>query len=463
MLGPAENSHAHALLARALQRAGADPAEVAAHLAASGDREAAALAYAAAAQSRLEQRGDADAMRLADAGLSLKPAGRARAQLLEARAEVHRRYGRTADARAGLAAALDSLDDPAGRSRILAELGVLEARSASLERGRQLIELSIAEAGDQPAALGRALAAAAIFDLPAGNLRRARHRFRRAGRLLEEAGDRQAAARQLYWRAMTGYIDGRLREAVTQLDHLARLPAAPAELLRFWSPQATRGHALAFLGDVQAGLAEIGQALQDARASGYLVLESECLWRRGEALAFGGQPAQAIEAAQQAVVIAARIGHASCLASSLRGLGIAWEVAGQLDRAEAAFRRSLQAADGNAFFSAWASARLGACLIRQGRLTEAAGYVDAAMTGGTPLTRHEARWAHAELLAATGDARARQAAASALRAAEAGGYLILVPRLRELADVPAGSGDPQPAMNVQARPAMLDCVPSAGT
>lgn len=61
-------------------------------------------------------------------------------------------------------------------------------------------------------------------------------------------GDRQAAARQLYWRAMTGYIDERLREAVTQLGHLARLPAAPAELFRFCSPQATRGHALAFPG-----------------------------------------------------------------------------------------------------------------------------------------------------------------------------------------------------------------------
>ncbi|MGH3222386.1 MAG: BTAD domain-containing putative transcriptional regulator [Streptosporangiaceae bacterium] len=460
-LGPAEKAYAHGLLARALQRAGADPAEVAAHLAGSGDRDAAALAYAAAARSQLARRSDADAVRLAEAGLSLKPAGRARARLLEARAEAHRRRGRTADARVGLAAALDSLDDPAGRSRILAELGVLEARSASLERGQQLIELAIAEAGDQPAALGRALAAAAIIDLPAGNLRRARHRFRRAGRLLEEAGDRQAAARQLYWRAMTGYMNGQLREAVTQLGHLARLPAAPAELLRFWSPQATLGHALAFLGEIQAGLAEIGLALQDARASGYLALESECLWRRGEALAFGGQSAQAVEAAQQAVVIAARIGHVSCLASSLRGLGIAWEAAGRLDRAEAAFRRSLQAGEDSTFFSAWASARLGACLTRQGRLTEAAGHVHAAMTGGTPLTRHEARWAHAELLAAAGDTRARQAAAGALLAAEAGGYLILVPRLRELAD-----GDPgtrkETARNTQAPPATLECAPLAG-
>ncbi|MGH3410610.1 MAG: FGGY-family carbohydrate kinase, partial [Streptosporangiaceae bacterium] len=52
-LGPAEKAYAHGLLARALQRAGADPAEVAAHLAGSGDRDAAALAYAAAARSQL--------------------------------------------------------------------------------------------------------------------------------------------------------------------------------------------------------------------------------------------------------------------------------------------------------------------------------------------------------------------------------------------------------------------------
>lgn len=67
---------------------------------------------------------------------------------------------------------------------------------------------------------------------------------------------------------------------------------------------------------------------------------------------------------------------------------------------------------------------------------------------------------------ATGDARACQAAASALRAAEAGGCLILVPRLRELAGVPAGGGDrrarEESPRNVRARSAMLDCAPLAG-
>lgn len=434
-LSRAEKARAHGLLAHALQRTGADAAEVATHLLGSGDRDAAAAAYAAAASWRLERLRDADAIRLAEAGLSLRPAGTARAALLEARAEACRRRGRIADSRADLSAALESLDHPADRSRVLAELGVLEAWTASLDRGRQLIDLAVAEAGDQPRPLGQALAAAAIIDLAAGDLGRARHRFRRSVRLLDHAGDRQAAARQLYWRAMVGYMSGELRKAVIQLGDLVRLPAVPAELLRFSSPEATLGHTLAFLGEAHAGLAAIDQALERARSAGYPALESECLWRRSEALAFGGQVAQAIESAQQAVIVAARIRHASCLASSLRGVGIAWEAAGRLDRSEAAFRRSLQAAARNPFLAGWASARLGACLARQGRPEDAAGHVRAAMTLGTPLTRYEARWAHAELLAARGDVPAcRVAAAAALRAAEHGGYLILAPRLRELAE-----------------------------
>ena len=56
------------------------------------------------------------------------------------------------------------------------------------------------------------------------------------------------------------------------------------------------------------------------------------------------------------------------------------------------------------------------------------------MRQGTPLTGYEACWAHAELLAARGEDEAcRAAAADALRAVQEGGYLILVPRLRELA------------------------------
>jgi hypothetical protein len=85
-------------------------------------------------------------------------------------------------------------------------------------------------------------------------------------------------------------------------------------------------------------------------------------------------------------------------------------------------------------FRAWAAARLAAFLARQGQPDEAARHVQAALTDGTPLTRHEARWAHAELLASQGDTTAcRATAAAALDQAQDSGYLALVPRLRELA------------------------------
>ena len=113
-----------------------------------------------------------------------------------------------------------------------------------------------------------------------------------------------------------------------------------------------------------------------------------------------GYRASSAESAEQALAIATGIRHAACTAAALRGLGIAWETAGKPARAEEAFQDSLTAAEGNPFFAAWASARLGACLARQGRPLEAAPHVRAALSAGPPLTRYEARWAHAELLAA---------------------------------------------------------------
>ncbi|MGH3258926.1 MAG: hypothetical protein ACRDOU_26600, partial [Streptosporangiaceae bacterium] len=200
-----------------------------------------------------------------------------------------------------------------------------------------------------------------------GNLARAGRRFRRARKLLEQAGETRGAARVLYWQAMSSYMAGRLREAAAGLADLADLPAMPAEVLRWWSPRATRGHVLTFLGEPEAGLAEIEQALAWAEAARYPAVRSECLWRHSEAHAFAGRAGEAAEAAEQAAAIATGIRHAACTAAALRGLGIAWDTAGKPDRAEEAFRDSLTAAAGNPFFAAWASARLGACLARQGR------------------------------------------------------------------------------------------------
>jgi len=431
---PAEAARCHALLAQALRQYGADPAEAASHLAASGDSDGAAVAYAAAARRQLQRICDREAIRLAGTGLSLDPGGRTRAALLEARGEARRRAGQLLAARADFTAALDSLDDPAARSRVLAQLAILDARTASSARGRDVAELAIAEAGDQPAALGQALAAAAIIDLTGGNLSRGRHRVRRAARLLDRAGDSRGSARLLYWRAMVCFVEGRLPDAVAQLDRLAHLPVAPGEMLRLWSPRATRGHALALLGQASDGLTEIEDTLAWARAVRHPAVEAECLWHRAEALAILGRVADGIGSAEEAACISDRIGHTEWTAAAHRGLGIACEAAGLPGRAEAAYRRSLEAAEGIPLFRAWAAARLGAFLARQGRPGEAAPRVRAALASGTPLTRHEARWAHAELLASQGDDEAcRAAAATALDQAQDSGYLLLVPRLRELA------------------------------
>jgi tetratricopeptide (TPR) repeat protein len=431
---PAEAARWHAFLARALRRYGADPAQIASHLAAGGDTEGAVMAYAAAARRQLDRICDREAMRLAETGLMLEPAGRTRAALLEVRGEARRRAGKLTAARADFTAALDSFDDPAARSRVLAQLAILDARTADAARGGELAALAIAEAGDQPAALGQALAAGAIIDLTEGNLSRARHRAGRAARLLEAAGDSRGSAWLLYWQAMACFTGGKLPDAAAQLDRLAHLEVTSGEVLRLWSPRATRGHALVFLGETADGLTEIEEAHAWARAARHPAIEAECLWHRAEALAAVGQAGEAIEAAEESGGIAARIGHAEWTAAAHRGLGIACEAAGLPGRAESAYRRSLEAAEGIGLFRAWAAARLGALLARQGRPEEAAPHVRAALEGGTPLTRHEARWAHAEFLASQGDDEAcRKAAAAALDRAGDDGYLILVPRLLELA------------------------------
>ncbi len=433
-LSRAQTARYHALVAEALRQFDADPAETASHLAASGDNDEAAGAYAAAARRQLDLVCDREAMRLAAAGLSLGPGGRTRAELLVARGEARRRAGQLTAARADLTAALDSLDDAAFRSRVLAQLAILDARTTDAARGSELVELAIAEASGQPAALGQALAAAAVIDLTGGNLARARYQVRRAARLLDQAGDSRGSARLLYWRAMACFIEGRLHDAASQLDRLAHLAVTPAEVLRLWSPRATRGHALTFLGQAAEGLAEIEETLAWARAARHPAVEAECQWHRAEALAALGRATAALEAAEQAATIAARMQHAEWTAAAHRGLGIACEAAGLPGRAESAYLRSLAAAEGIPLFRAWAAARLGALLARQGRPGEAAPHVQAALEGGTPLTHHEARWARAELLACRGDDEAgRASAATALDQAQDDGYLILVPRLSELA------------------------------
>lgn len=430
---PAGRLRRHLMLAHALRTHDADPAEIAGHLAAGGDRPEAVAAFAAAARIRLNRFADAEAWGLADAGLAIAPPGHARAVLLQARSEAGRRQGRIHDARADLDRALAELSAGTERSRILARQAILETRSQDPVRGGELAELAIADAGDDPAARGQALAAGALVDLWLARLDRASRRVRGARRLLRQAGDPDGTVRLLHWRGMAAFVAGRLTDAATLLDHLAGLPSQPAETLRLWNPRATRGHALVLLGEPAAGLAEIDTALAWARAIDHPVMHSSCLWHRSEALAALGRPVEAVDAAEAGLVIARRIGHAEWTAASLRGLGVAWQAAGDLDRAETAFRAALDAGRAIPLFAGWASARLGLVLVGQGRPTDAEPLVNTALHEGTPLARHEARWAHAELLHARHDPTASAAANAALAAARADGYRALMPQLAALA------------------------------
>ncbi|QRP42764.1 BTAD domain-containing putative transcriptional regulator [Amycolatopsis sp. FDAARGOS 1241] len=432
-LDPAGRLWRHLMLAEALRELGADVAEVATHLAAGGDGPAAALAFADAARVRLNRIADGEALSLTEAGLGASAPGQTRSALWRIRGEAHRRQGRLGDARGDLDAALAEAPSEADRSRVLAQRALLETPSFSAFLGAQLAGLAIAEAGDDPAARGQALAARALVDLWLARLDRARQRFRQAQRLLRLAGDPDGAARLLHWPAMAALLAGRLTEAAARLDDLAQLPATTPETLLLWHPRASHGHTLVLLGDPAAGLAEIDTALTWSRAANLAEMHSSCLWHRSEALSALGRHEEAVDAARAALAIARRIEHTAWTAASLRALGTAWQTAGDLTRAEAAFRDSLHAGRPIPLFAGWAQARLGLVLVGQGRLGEAEPVIGTALRQGAPLARHEARWAQAELLHARGAPTASAAARAALAAAGEAGYEALVPRLAALA------------------------------
>lgn len=118
---PVEKARLHKLLATALGDTAAS-GERARHLAGSGDRPAATVAYAAAARQRLDRFADREAMRLAEAGLALDPADAVRADLLEVRAETRARTGEPAGAREDLRVALTLASVAPVRARLLTRL-----------------------------------------------------------------------------------------------------------------------------------------------------------------------------------------------------------------------------------------------------------------------------------------------------------------------------------------------------
>lgn len=304
--------------------------------------------------------------------------------------------------------------------------------SDDLVRAANLIELALTEAGDDPAARARALAAGAIIDMNLERRARAQRRYDEALALFAQVGDARGVADIRDARAMAVFLDGEIDAAIDAFEQAAQLFVDSGNLLRVVTPRSTRGHALVFAGKAEYGLADTDAAIELANALGYLEGEAMAHWHRSETLTALGRVDEAIASAQQAVSLAARVGHRGWSATASRALGIAYEAAGDLAAAEAAFRRSVELSTHFPLFACWAHSRLALVLIATGRLDEAARHVDEALVTGPPLGHYEARLAGCALARARGDADASSLLTDAIDRADSGGHRASLARLQAL-------------------------------
>lgn len=431
-LRPATRGALHGILARALAADDADRAEVARHLAGAGDTDAAAQAYAAAAEQALERFANAEARRLATAGLAQEPKAALRATLLETRAEAHARSGNLTAAADDLRNALRAGVTRPVRARLLARHARLATGTEDLVHAGELVQLALAETAGEPQARATALYAGAIIDMNTDRPDRAQRRWDEALVLFEQVGNTRGVADILDARAMATCLGGRNREAIAQFGRVAQLFTDAGDLFRVVTPRSTRGHGLVFLGEPVAALAETERALDLARSLDYPDGVTYALWHRSEALSTLGRADEAEASAREAIEVAQRLHHRSWTASAHRALGIALQARGQLTRAEEAFGRSLELAEHWPLFASWACARIGLVRIARGDLDGAATYVSRALAQGPPLAHYEGRLARAELVHARSEPGATDIVRDALTRAKAGGHLVDAARLAEL-------------------------------
>lgn len=442
-LSGGERGRLHGLLAAALEaevKAGqAEPSEVARHHREAGDTVSAAAAFERAAHRALDGHATREAAALAEAGLELRPRASVRAGLLDVRAEVRAAHGDLAGAVADLQSAL--AEPGPSRCRRLARLAMLTSGARDPRRAADLAELALVEAGEDAAQRAVALETAAILDMNLDRAQRARDRAEQALALYTGLGDARGVARILDGRAMATFLDGRIAEGVDVFDRVARLFEDAGELLRVVTPQSTAGHGLVFLARPADGLVATTEALRLARELDAPEGQAYALWHRSEALSGLGRGAEAEVDAREAVTIASAVAHRGWTATGHRALGIALQTQGRLDEAAAVFARSAElAGDSLTLFAAWAAARTALVAVAMGELDQAQAAVRRALDLGPPLGHYEARLAQVELAAARGCDDLPATASAALAAAEAGGHLVSVPRLAELAGHPSAQG-----------------------
>jgi tetratricopeptide (TPR) repeat protein len=424
----------HAKLAAALEADGEELSLIAPHLAAGGDTARAARTFAEAASGALDHFDNGEAVRLAERGLSLEPSPPTRGLLLETRAEARARMGDLSGATDGLEEALAVIPRGTGHSRVLARLAILQAGAEDYVRGAELADLALTESGQDPAARAEALAIRARIDLNIGDLKACRLRANEALALLQRLGDAHGRARVLDTIAVATLEEGRIPESIDLFDRVATLFTAVGDLFRAVMPRATRGYALTLASRFEHALADIDQALGLARMLRYPEGEAYSLFQRCLPLEALGRQAEGLDSAASALALAERLGHREWIAASLYYLGRLWRDQDP-DRAEESLGRSLELAGGMPIWTTLAASDLAMVMIAGGRFGAADAMVARALRAGERNRKglYPAHLAEAELAAARGDHDASALAERALAEALAGGHLISVPRLQELA------------------------------
>ncbi len=453
----AERGRLHQLLADALREERGDPAELARHLAGAGDPGAAAASFCAAAAERLGRFAGDEACELAGAGLGLEPEPPARTALLRTRAEARDILGDLAGARADLREALVGVPPGPARARALVRLAELTRSLEGYREAGDMIEVALAEAGDDPAVRAEALVVAAFFDVNRNEPARAEARATEALGLFERLGDPAGVAAVLNARAIALAAHGRLAEVAPLLDRLARLYRDSGRLLKVGSIRAWFGWFLAFQNRAEEGLREVDEALELERLLGQTEGEAAALWVRSEVLSILGRADEAATDAADSLRSARQAANWEESAYALRALAYAHEVAGDLDRAEAELRETLEVGADHAFLSSTLWGRLASVLFTRGDLDGAQTCAAAAVRDGHFFGGYDGRLVLAEVALARGAPDAERIAADALAQAGANGYLTSLSRKRLLARCPGiePRAAPPPADARRARRAFM--------
>jgi DNA-binding SARP family transcriptional activator len=421
-LEPAERGRLHHRIARALMVQGGDRAELGKHLAGAGDRGAAAAAYAEATRDRLERFAGDEALRLADAGLSLDPEPTVRSALLEARAEGRAVAGDMRGAREDLWRVLEMRRSGPERARTQARMAMLSL-AQDLDQAAEFADMALTEAGADLTARAEALAVAAFVDISTGHLDRADARSTEALALFEQLGDGGGVAQVLDARANVTWSRGQISEATDLYDRVARLYLASGKLLLAGTPRAFRAWTLVVMGRADQGLKEVDEALELERTLGQTEGEALCLMVRAEALSALERAEEARQTANEALAVFRRLGAREWEATTLRVLGQAEEAAGNLTEAASVLRWAVEASAGTPFHCSMAAGRLASVLVAMGEVESAEAMANRALVERSPAGGYEAHLVLAEIALLRGEPESEAMVAEALGRAEGGGYV----------------------------------------